>query len=76
MELKCTQNMASLILVMSRRSIDLKWVHIQVQREIRYHIIITWRLAQKTEIMTAIAAATVLCDVQGPGGTTLASTPI
>ena len=30
-------NMESLTSVMSRRSIDLKWVHIQGQREIRYN---------------------------------------
>ena len=34
-ELRRMPNMGSLTLVMSRRSIDLKWVHIQVQREIR-----------------------------------------
>ena len=37
MELKRTPNMARSASVMSRRSIDLKWVHIQVQREIRYN---------------------------------------
>ena len=34
-EVKHMPNMASSTLVMSRRSINLKWVHIQVQREIR-----------------------------------------
>ena len=68
-------NMASSTLVMSRRYIDLKWVHIQVQREIRYHRIITWRLVQKTEIMTE-RAVTVLYDILAPGGTTVATSPI
>ena len=68
-------NMASSTLVMSRRSIDLKWVHIQVQREIRYQGIITWRLVQKTEIMTGVVE-TVLNTTQALGGISTATPPI
>ena len=66
-------NMASLKLVMSRRSIDLKCVHILGQREIRWHIIIiTWRLARKTEI----AVVAVLLHGLVRGGTKIATLPI
>ena len=69
-------NMESLTSVMSRRSIDLTWVHIQGQREIRWHGIITWRLLQKTEIMTEGAVETALWTILAPGGTITATSPI
>ena len=62
-------NMASLTLVMNRRSIDLKWVHIQERGEIRCHSIKRWRLTQKTEIMTLTSLVTVLWHTLVPGGT-------
>ena len=53
-------NMVGLALGTSRYCIDLKSVHIQGQREIRWHIMITWRLPQKIEIMKDGAVKTVL----------------
>ena len=68
-------NMASLTLMMSRPSIDSQWVLIQGLRQIRQIITITWRLAQKIEIMT-IPEVAAQCYLLVPGGTTDASTPI
>ena len=68
--------MASSTLVKRRRSIDLKLVHIQGWRDIRWHYIRTWRLPQKTEIMTFGKVVTVLCGVEVRGGTATAITPI